>query len=452
MDLVIAEKDEVAKDIARAVCGCTGDVRLPASGNGYVVCACSGHLLESVEPGEVDERYADRSDVSALPIVMREGWPVEPRDGRAAKRVSAIRDELGRCDTVYCAGDADDEGQLIVDEVLRYCGCDPRAPRFRRVVVNDNLPGNIRRAFEASMPNADLFPNGQAALARSLADFSFGVSESRLASDRVGRFVSIGRVQTPTLGLVVRRDRLREGHVERAYYDVVALVSVPGVPDPAPFKLKPGPALAPEDGKRVYDRALAEAAAAAVDGERVSFEVSVASKVENPPLPFNMVELARNMSRTAKMTAADVMEATQVLRDRYKAITYNRTDSRYLKSEHFDQARELAPLVLSNLGARGSVDTSRRGPAFDDSKCPVHHAIIPQMTGLDSRSLPLRESLVYEAVAKRYLLQFAPPRLYEVASASFGVPGVDGEWRYRAERDTDPGFRGPWGVAFPVRR
>lgn len=434
MDLCITEKNEVAKDVRAAV------------GGSMRVVACSGHLLGLAEPKDVDERYASMSDMSVLPIVFDDSWPVVVKgtggdwEDYYIDKVEDIREALAKGpDRVYCAGDADDEGQLIVDEVLRYLGYDPCDGMFWRVVINDNLPANIRRAFDEARPNREFYGNGLAAQARSLADFSFGVNESRLATHELKGQVHVGRVQTPTLGLVVARDRAIENHVERLAYSLAAFVETPDNGAVA-FSYSPADE-EKEDGKHVFDRSLLDDDAAAVQGRGISFSVSHKSKVENPPLPFNMVTLAAEMSRAEGMTAEQVMDTTQSLRQK-KLITYNRTDSQYLKEEHWEQAGDLVPLVKANISSELPCDCSIKSKAFNDSKIQAHHAIIPQATSIDgSVKLSKSEEAVYRAIAERYLVQFLPPRRYTEATSSFTVEDVPGTFKCKAVREDDPGFK-----------
>lgn len=444
MDLVIAEKNEAARDIACALCGISGkpaDVRLPASGNGYVVTAASGHLLALAEPAEVDGRFG-RTEVADLPISIYP-WPKRPQGDYQNGKLAAIGEALDACDgTIYHAGDADDEGQLIVDEILEHFGIDPSSPRVMRAYVNDNIPKNIRRAFEQATPNAQHVADGRAAQARALGDFCFGVNESRLASAKLHARLSVGRVQTPTLGLVVARDRQREGHEKRRYFELVARIEHNGrLYD---FKYRP-PKYALEDGRHCFDESLLEGVAAQVEGRRVDFAVAMGRKGKAAPLPFNLTDLTAEMSRRAKMTANDVMEATQALRDKYKAITYNRAESRHLPEEHLQDAPAVAAIAAENIGWAGPVDPGRMAhgcahAAFDSAKVGAHHGIIPQETALDLDGMPAREREVYRAVAQRYLCLFAPDAEYDEASAAFEVDGVGGCFEYRERFMRDPGW------------
>ena len=260
MRVIIAEKAETARDIAGALLGADPkEVEIPAEGGGWLVTAASGHLLELVEPGVLDPALA-RWRLEDLPISF-EPWPKEPAGGRAGKRVAEIARALAGAEEVYCCGDADDEGQLIVDEIIEYarrefgCGFGPDDARCKRVYVNDNLPANIRKAFERARPNAECMGAGRAAHARQLADMCFGVNESRLATCKLGATVALGRVQTPTMGLVIGRDAAREGHVRREYYELCAdAVAEDG--ERLRFRYRDEGAC--EDGRHCFDRRALE--------------------------------------------------------------------------------------------------------------------------------------------------------------------------------------------------
>ena len=441
MHVVIAEKNEAARDIAAAICGLgckPADVELPAEGNGYAVYAASGHLLALDEPAQVDERYA-RTEIDDLPIEIYP-WPKSAHGKYQAGKLAEIGRALRACDgKVYHAGDADDEGQLIVDEILEHFGWDPADTRVMRVYVNDNIPKNIVRAFEAASPNAGHVADGRAAQARALGDFCFGVNESRLASARLKAKVSVGRVQTPTLGLVVERDRAREGHVKRSFYELRCTCERDG--ETLVFAFKP-PIEALEDGKRCFDRAYLEGVASSLAGFEFGCRVGLARKERPAPLPYNLTDLTADMSKRRKMTAGDVMEATQELRDKYKAITYNRAESRHLPEEHLASAPDVLACAASNIGWEGGFDEGRRHAAFDDSKVGAHHGIIPQEKRLDLTEIPGRERAVYTAIATRYLCLFAAPLEYDeaTAGAEAAPAGVAGHLEYKSRHLVERGW------------
>lgn len=438
MDLVIAEKDLLARDIARAVCGAPDGCRLPYRGGGMVVCAASGHLLELMEPADVDPSLAEwREDT--LPIALH-GWPKSPRDGRSADKLEAICELVDECDgCIYHAGDADDEGQLIVDEILEWAHVDPADARVKRVYVTDSIDKNIRTAFEEARPNAACVADGLAAQARSLADMSFGVTESRLATIRLGVTTHIGRVQTPTLGLVVERDLARANHEERMHYALAVDVTIEDG-STVRFIYKPE-ADALEDGKRCFDDDLLESVLSKAEGADVSFAADRKEKAVQPPLPYNMTTLAADMSKRFKMTAERVMEATQSLRDEHRAITYNRASSSHLpESMHADSPGRTGK-AAANIGCAWPIDTSIKSPAFDDSKVEAHHGIVPQEIDVDVSKLSKDEERVYRAICERYLAQFLSPARVAETKASFGIEGIPGSFAHSSKEVMEAGWQ-----------
>ena len=440
MRLVIAEKPMLGRDIARAICGreVSETARLPIAGNGYTVCALAGHVLELVEPGDIDPkwRWDGEFDESRLPIVV-DDWPKRPIEGKEGivEQVSSL---LGECDSVVHAGDPDDEGQLLVDELLDYLGY---AGPVERVLVNDNIEANIRAAFGRLEDNARYRPLSASAYARQMADMAFGVSESRVAGMRLRANVSVGRVQTPTLGLVVARDRAIEGHERRAFYTLVAHVAIDGG-GAVDFKLSPSDELLAGD-ERIWSREPLEALAAALQGRALAFEATARTGQKLPPLPYDLTTLQAELSKRHGMTAKQTLEATQRLRDEHHAITYNRSDCRYLPEEYHAQAPATLAAAFANVGRSWDVDASLRGRAFDDAKVGAHGAIIPQETRFDARCLRDHDRWAYEAVVERYAMQFARPLAYEECSSS--VPCEAGSLEHRARRVTDPGFTAAFG-------
>lgn len=443
MKLVIAEKPMLARDIARAMCGVDvpQDARLPISGNGYTVCACAGHLLELAEPGELDPAWGKPWSLDVLPIEPHD-WPkvpaVDKETGRSKKPlIDSIAVLLRRCDGVIAAGDPDDEGQLIVDELLDYLGY---TGPVERVYVNDNIEKNIRRAFAQLVPNDRCRPAGLAADARSRADMCFGVNESRLATLRLHAHLDVGRVMTPTLGLVVARDLAIEGHVESYFYELSATGECEGK-TPC-FKLRPSKEVLAGE-RHVTDKALLERRKAELDGADVRFETTVSRDVRNPPLPYNLTMLIADMSKRFGMAADRTQQATQDLRDKYKAITYNRSDSQYLKSEHFEQAPAVLGQAMENLGEDWELDFTIRSKAFNDDAVTAHHGIIPQEVSVPVGEMTEDERNVYRAVCERYAMQFMRPATYEVSTSAFEVP--EGQMAAKSRRVLDEGFEATFG-------
>lgn len=436
--LVIAEKPMLARDIARAMCGreVSESARLPISGNGYTVVACAGHLLELVDPEAIDPKWKEWS-LDTLPIEVPD-WPKEPTEDKR-DLVSSIADLLADTDCVINAGDPDDEGQLIVDEVLDYLGY---TGKVLRVYVNDNIEKNIRKAFDQLLPNEECRPAGEAAYARQMADMCFGVNETRLATKRLGGLFSVGRVQTPTLGLVVSRDEAIEHHVSRKYYELAATGNCPDTDRPVVFRFKPNKELL-GDEKHLFERADLDHIKGRLDGTTTAFTTELSEKVENPPLPYNLTVLLSDMSRRYGFTASKTQQITQDLRDKYKAITYNRSDSQYLKEEHFEQASVVLPQAMRNLGVSWELDYSIHSKAFNEKNVTAHHGIIPQEVDAPVDEMTKDEAKVYRAIVERYAAQFLPPAVYDVSTSTFDVD--EGVFSAVCNRVRDTGFKATFG-------
>lgn len=246
--LVIAEKPMLARDIARAITGkeVSESARLPISGNGYTVCACSGHLLELVKPDAIDQKWGMPWSLDVLPIEVHD-WPKEPA---------------------------------------------------------------------------------------------------------------------------------------------------------------------------VFERHTLEALKEKLDGRDLHFETTVSKKQENPPLPYNLTVLLSDMSERFGFTAAETQQITQDLRDKYKAITYNRSDSQYLKEEHREQAPAVLAQAMKNLGVRWPLDYRLHSKAFNDGNVTAHHGIIPQEADAPVSAMEPDEAKVYTAICERYAVQFLPPAVYDVSEST----------------------------------
>lgn len=435
--LVIAEKPMLARDIARAITGknVSETVHLPITGNGYTVCACAGHLLELVEPDSIDPKWGKPWSLDVLPVEVH-NWPKEPTEDKKSL-VEEIAGLLETCDSIIAAGDPDDEGQLIVDELLDYLGY---TGKVERVYVNDNIEKNIVKAFDNLVPNDSCRGAGNAAYARQMADMCFGVNETRLATKRLGGLFTVGRVQTPTLGLVVMRDNAIEHHVTRKFYEL----SARGTSDAGAltFKFKPGKELLAGE-KHLFDTDALEALKDKLDGRDLPFETTVSKKQENPPLPYNLTVLLSDMSRRFGFTAAKTQQITQDLRDKYKAITYNRSDSQYLKEEHREQAPAVLSQAMENLGVSWPLDYALHSKAFNDGNVTAHHGIIPQEAKAPVSKMTTDEAKVYTAICERYAMQFLPPAVYDVSESTADVDG--GSLVLTAKRLVDAGFKAVFG-------
>lgn len=444
----IAEKPSLGRAIAQVLPKPhrSGDGYIEVA-NGDIVTWCIGHLLEQVPPDAYDDRYK-RWSLTDLPIVPSK-WRLAPRPS-ARKQLAVIRKLLAKAPPLVHAGDPDREGQLLVDEVIDYVGY-PVAKRasIERLLISDLNPSAVARSLSSMRPNRDYAPLSVSALARSRADWLYGMNMSRaytLLGQRAGYdgVLSVGRVQTPVLGLVVRRDEEIANFVSKPYYEVDALIPHDGKDIRA--RWKPSEACAPfqdEDGK-VLHRPLAENVCKRIQGQPAKISESEHKDIRQaPPLPYSLSALQIDASKRYGMTAAQVLSACQSLYEKHKAITYPRSDCRYLPEEHFAAAPKVIAAIGSSAAslsnAASGSNARLRSKAWDDRKVSAHHAIIPTPAGCAAGRLSEPERKVYELIARQYLMQFYPAAVYALGKLVFLIAG--GTFIAKGRLLKEPGWR-----------
>jgi DNA topoisomerase-3 len=422
--LYIAEKPELARAIVDALGG-------GGKKNGCYECGkdrvtwCFGHMLRLCEPEEYDPSLK-KWTLDSLPLVFAP-WKKRPVE-KAKDQLHIILDLLKSADAVVNAGDPDAEGQLLVDEILQYAGF---KGKVLRVLINDNTPALVKKALANLRDNADFAGLSAAAEARQVGDWHYGLNLTRLYT-LVGRregypdMLSVGRVQTPILGLVVRRDREHEGHKKSSYYVIQGQFQAGGVSFTAIHRNKPDD---PQDDKgRLTDGEHAQAVADAVGGKTATI-ISVETKKGEtpPPLPYNLLALQADASRLHGIFPDRVREITQALREKHRLITYNRSDSRHLSEEQHADAPAVIAAIAGNVpdfaDHVGRADATMKSRAFDSSRVTAHHAIIPTQTKADFSTLSLDENRLYLLIARAYLVQFMPPQRWERTVAALEVEG-----------------------------
>ena len=417
MRLIIAEKPSLGRAIAEVL-------KKPLkkhegyieSASGDVVTWCIGHLLEQEEPDAYDPAYK-KWQLEHLPIVPRQ-WLLRPRKG-GRTQLSVIRKLLKRAAIVVHAGDPDREGQLLVDEVLEYLKLSTnRRKEVRRLLVNDLNPSAVKKALERMGSNQEFVPLAVSALARSRADWLYGMNLTR-ACTLMGRksgyngLLSIGRVQTPILGLVARRDEEIDNFQSKPFFEVFAILFDS---DKQTFKAKwiPSEVCQPwmDDEGRVLDKRLAQNVVNRIIGKTGSvLKVDDKKGKEAPPLPYSLSALQIDAARQLHMDAKQVLDTCQRLYEK-KLITYPRSDCRYLPKEHHSEAPEvLASIRHNSQNLCKAVDDAlpeRTSKAWNDKKVGAHHAIIPSSRRTDLERMGDADRKVYELIARQYLIQFYP--------------------------------------------
>ncbi|SFM43154.1 DNA topoisomerase III [Marinobacter zhejiangensis] len=452
MRLYIAEKPSLGRAIAAALPGPMekgpGLLRCGSGKQAVVVSWCIGHLLEPAEPGHYDARW-QKWRLQDLPM-FPERWQVTPK-ASVVQQLRVLESLIRKADVIVHAGDPDREGQLLVDEVIRYCGA---SCPVERVLINDLTPSAVARALNTPRDNREFRRLSHSALARQRADWLYGINLSRfytLSYQQQGNegVYSVGRVQTPVLGLVVERDKTIANFEPKPYYRILAhvreLESAPGSPT---FEARwlPDERFQDQldDENRLLDKALADRIKADVEGRpgRIT-EARFRDRKERPPLPFSLSALQIEAGRLFRMGAKDVLDTAQSLYERHQLITYPRSDCRYLPEGHFEQRQSVIDAigrVDSDLTeACTTADPSRRSSAWNDSKVDAHHAIIPTSRAAAKGRLSQAERKLYNLISRYYLMQFYPDAVHREGRLNLAI----GEHQFRANETAiaTPGWK-----------
>mgnify|MGYP001014273149 CR=1 FL=1 len=409
MRVFLCEKPSQGKDIARVLgagqrgSGCY-------SGAGIVVTWCIGHLVEAVPPEGYGEQYK-RWAIEQLPI-LPERWRVEPKAATAAQ-FKVVQQLVAKAGELVIATDADREGEMIAREIIDLCGYRGPIQRLWLSALND---ASIRKALGALKPSAETLPLYFSALARSRADWLIGMNLSRLFT-LLGRqagytgVLSVGRVQTPTLKLVVDRDREIARFVSVPYWTVDVLLVHAGQSFTARWMPSEG---STDAADRCLQQPVAQQAADRLRAVRDAQVVSVETERvrEAPPLPFDLGTLQEVCSRQIGLEVQETLDIAQALYETHKATTYPRSDSGYLPESMLAEV----PAVLDALLATdpslrpliGQLDCNQRSRAWNDGKVTAHHGIIPTLEPANLSAMNAKELAVYRLIRAHYLAQFLP--------------------------------------------
>lgn len=446
--LIIAEKPSVAQGLAKHF----GNARRQdgyLSTGPYLITWCFGHLMELAEPQVYDERY-QKWRAADLPILPDDIQILPKADKGARQQIKVIRELLKQVDSVIHAGDPDREGQLLVDWVLQHLK--NRKP-VERLWLAAQDSASIHKAFRQLKSNQTFQPLFQAAQTRAVADWLVGINLSRaftLAAQQHGYqgVVSIGRVQTPTLALVVMRDLDIENFVSKTFYVPMLHVGVAAgsfwaawvAPDTLKDRYPDG---------RITDKEFAENILRLPETGQISL-LDRQRLHTAPPLPYRLSRLQKDASARFGLKADEVLAICQSLYEKHKLTSYPRTDCDYLpESQHAEAPAILSALAVIHPGLQALLPQANPGlksSAWNDKKVTAHHAIIPvRGDGATVADLSDKERKVYDLIARTYLAQFFPPYEYEktVVESLFAAE----TFRATGLRPLVPG----WKVVFPAK-
>ncbi|HGN1054792.1 TPA: DNA topoisomerase III [Pseudomonas aeruginosa] len=423
MRLFLCEKPSQGKDIGR-ILGATQRGEGCLSGSGVTVTWCIGHLVEAAAP-EVYDAALKRWSLEQLPIIPQQ-WRVEVKP-KTATQFKVVKALLAKATHLVIATDADREGELIAREIIDLCGYRGPIERLWLSALND---ASIRTALGKLRSSSDTLPMYFSALARSRADWLVGMNLSRLFTV-LGRqagydgVLSVGRVQTPTLKLVVDRDREIAAFKSVPFWAIDVSLSAGGQAFSAQWIPPDG---CTDDAGRCLQQPIAQQAAQQIRAAGCAQVVSVETERvrEGPPLLFDLGTLQEVCSKQLGLDVQETLEIAQALYETHKATTYPRSDSGYLPESMFAEV----PTVLDSLlktdpslrPIMGQLDRSQRSRAWNDGKVTAHHGIIPTLEPANLSAMSEKELAVYRLIRAHYLAQFLPHHEFDrtVAELSCG--------------------------------
>jgi DNA topoisomerase-3 len=450
--LVIAEKPSVGRDLTKVLPGPFTKGEGYLEGPEHVVTWAVGHLVQLADPDEYDERFK-KWRMADLPIVP-DHFKLVVRDERSKKQMNVIKRQLGRddVDLVVNACDAGREGELIFAYLYEKSGS--RKP-VQRLWLNSMTSKAIRDAFEALRPAAELATLEAAARSRSEADWIVGMNATRAATIRLRSSfdgaVSLGRVQTPTLAILAARENEIRAFKPEPYWVVDAQFDT--VAEPVRAYEGRYHAGANPRVKSADEAATIVAECSGETGEITKLEKS--ERKERPPLLYDLTSLQRDANSRYGFSARRTLAAAQRLYEEHKALTYPRTNSRYITRDMIGDIKPVARLVgRQREYAKSSeyvlgLDVLPLGRVVNDAKVTDHHAIIP--TRADSHPVDKMnedDKRVYDLVVRRFLAIFHPDAVFENTRVETTV--ASHVFRTRGKLMLVPGWRGVYGETADV--
>lgn len=411
--LYIAEKPSQASDIAKVI-------GIASRQDGYIelktgdqITWAFGHLLEQAAPDEYKEEWK-RWSWEYLPMIP-EVWKLNITKS-GSKQFKIVSGLIKKASAVVIASDAGREGEMIAREMLDYC-------RFKgsikRLWLSALTTSEIKKGLAALKDGSETEPLYQAALARSRADWMYGMNMSRAVTlaTKKGQSFPIGRVQTPTLAMVVKRDLEIENFVSKEYFELEALLKTKNGHDLTLYHV-------PSEENRIYTKSVAEDLLKKAEGASGPLKVTKSKGKESPPLPFTLPALQKVAEKALGFTAAKTLSVAQSLYEQ-KAITYPRTGCPYLSASQKPEMNDIVenvsakyPDPVSDLKKQGIV---LRDSLFDDSKLTDHHGIIPTQENI---SLSGDDLGLYKLIAIRFLQALGQDMLYDGMKIEFDANGV----------------------------
>jgi DNA topoisomerase-3 len=446
--LVIAEKPSVGRDLSKVLPGPFTKGEGVLEGPDHIITWAVGHLVQLADPDEYDEKYA-KWRMPDLPIVPKK-FKLVVRDERSKKQMTVVKRELDRDDIeqVVNACDAGREGELIFAYLYEKAGS--KLP-VQRLWLNSMTNSAIKDAFSSLRPSAEYHTLEEAARSRSEADWIVGMNATRAATIRLRSSfdgaVSLGRVQTPTLAILARREQEIRDFVPEPYWVVDArFLALPEEPRRAydgRFHAGANPRIAGEDEAKAI-------VSACENNTGTITKVEKRESKDRAPLLYDLTSLQRDASSRFGFTARRTLGAAQRLYEEHKALTYPRTNSRYITSDMIPEIKPIAELVGGQKEYAAAsryvtgLDMLPLGRVVNNEKVTDHHAIIPTLAERHPVDKMDPDDLkIYDLVVRRFLAVFHPEAVFENTRVETTV--ADYVFRTRGKLLLVPGWRGVYG-------
>lgn len=405
--LVIAEKPSVGRDIARVLkCSCSGNGFL--EGDKYIVTWALGHLVTLADPEDYDKKYKEwkMEDLPMMPETFR--LEVIKQTG---KQYQAVKSQIHRKDVgeIVIATDAGREGELVARLILKKAGTDKPLKRLWISSVTDKA---IREGFASLKSGKEYEPLYAAAMCRAEADWLVGINATRALTCKYNAQLSCGRVQTPTLAMIAKREEQIRNFVPKPYYGLRAEAG----------NLKLTWRDKRSNGTSSFDKERMEKIREKVSGTPLTIvSVKKTPKRTEPPLLYDLTELQREANKRFDYPAKKTLDIMQRLYENHKVLTYPRTDSRYLTSDIVPTIQERLKACAVGpyrklAGALFNKKITARPGFVNDAKVSDHHAIIPTEQFVDLTHMTIDERRIYDLVVRRFLAVLYPAYGYEQTS------------------------------------
>lgn len=434
--IVLAEKPSVGKELAR-VLGCNKKTKSYCEGKDYIVTWAMGHLVELADPVKYNEKWKTWK-IDYLPML-----PERMKHkviGRTSNQFKTIKGLFNRKDVkeLVIATDAGREGELVARWIMRLGGW---KGNFKRLWISSQTDAAIRDGFKNLKPGRDYDNLFRAAECRAEADWIIGLNVTRALCCKHDARLSAGRVQTPTLAIIIDREKEIESFKPQPYWTIEADFGV----FKALWQSKKGVTRFKEQehAKQIADKIR--------DKDGVISMVTIKDKSEQPPLAYNLTDLQRDANKRLSFSAKKTLQTLQGLYERHKIVTYPRTDSRHITTDMVPTLKDRLKGIMHTRFDRTVKDILGKEIKVtkrfvDNSKVSDHHAIIPTEERVDVNRLSFDEKALWELIVKRFLAVLSPAYKYKSISLTVEVEGetftargiqvVDRGWRAIAGADS----------------